>query len=64
MIIFKHHHCAFNSLPMTCDLNVKVRYFAALQLLAFYVYTELTLTFIFLTKYNYPPPNLKFHKGV
>ena len=34
MIIFKHQHCVFSSLPETGDLNVKVRYFAALKLLA------------------------------
>ena len=34
MIIFKHQHCAFNSLPVTGGLNVKVRCFAALKLLA------------------------------
>ena len=33
MIISKHQHCAFSSLPLTGGLNVKVRYFAALQLL-------------------------------
>ena len=34
MIIFKHQHCAFSSLPVTPGLNVKVRYFVALKLLA------------------------------
>ena len=31
---------------------------------AFYVYTELTLNLYISDKNNYPPPNLKFHKGV
>ena len=34
MIIFKHQRCAFDSLPVTDGLKVKVRDFAALILLA------------------------------
>ena len=70
-------NCTLSSLPVTGGLYVNVWYFVALKQLAsdsafkiniacncaFSVHTELTLTFIFLTKY-FPPLNLKIHKGV